>query len=58
MTLIHDPNDPTTFQPASEIPANPNSLQNGATDPQPEKGPKGSWRRSVVSWIKGWFTPA
>jgi hypothetical protein len=37
-----------------KIPANPNSIENGMTDPQPEKGSKGSAWRALVSWLKGW----
>lgn len=44
------------FQPISEIPRNPNSIQNGFEDPQPEKGDKGRVRRSLWSWLKGWGT--
>lgn len=35
------------------VPANPNSLENGLTDPTPEKGQQGSVWRSVISWLKG-----
>ena len=37
----------------NKIPANPNSLENGLTDPTPEKGDKGSVWRAVISWLKG-----
>lgn len=36
-----------------DIPRNPNSIENGMTDPQPEKGKGGFWR-ALVSWCKGW----
>ncbi len=36
-----------------DIPANPNSIENGMTDPTPEKGKGGTWR-AIVSWLKGW----
>jgi hypothetical protein len=36
------------------IPRNSNSIENGFVDPQPEKGPKGSRWRALVSWLKGW----
>jgi hypothetical protein len=36
-----------------DIPANPNPLENGQSDPTPEKGKKGSLWRTVVSTIKG-----
>lgn len=39
-----------------QIPANPNSFNNGVEDPEPQKGQRGRWRRSVVSYVKGWFT--
>lgn len=42
------------FEPIHEIPASPNSIENGFDDPEPEKGEKGSWRRSLWSWLKGW----
>lgn len=42
-----------TVDRVKDIPANPNSLENGDYDPQPEKGPKGSKWRSLVSWVKG-----
>jgi hypothetical protein len=35
------------------IPRNPNSIENGITDPTPEKGSQGSTWRAIVSWIKG-----
>jgi hypothetical protein len=38
-----------------DIPANSNSINNGLEDPQPEKGPQGSTRRAIISWLKGWF---
>lgn len=38
----------------SEIPANPNSIENGFDDPQPEKGKEGSGWRAWWSWVKGW----
>lgn len=31
------------------IPANPHSIENGPYDPPPEKGPKGSTWRAIVS---------
>lgn len=36
-----------------DIPRNPNSIEIGMVDPQPEKG-KGGWVRAIVSWCKGW----
>lgn len=39
-------------QMTDNIPANPNSLENGPYDPTPEKG-KGGHIRAVVSWLKG-----
>lgn len=39
-----------------DIPSNPNSIENGATDPTPEKGPKGKGWRTAWSWIKGWWS--
>jgi hypothetical protein len=36
------------------IPANPNSIENGLEDPTPEKGTTGRVWRTVVSWLKGW----
>lgn len=38
-----------------KIPANTNSIENGITDPTPEKGSKGSLLRATVSWLKGLF---
>jgi len=37
-----------------DIPPNPNSIENGAIDPQPEKGQQGSVWRAIISWLKGW----
>jgi hypothetical protein len=45
--LVPNPNLP------SNIPANSNSIANGATDPTPEAGRGGTWR-AIVSWLKGW----
>jgi hypothetical protein len=39
-----------------DIPANPNTLLNGWTDPTPEKGTSGRVWRIVVSGLKGIFT--
>lgn len=36
-----------------DIPANPNALENGLTDPTPEKGPEGQGWRAWWSWVKG-----
>jgi hypothetical protein len=43
-------NDPNRIK---NIPANPNSIENGATDPTPTAGKGGVWR-AFVSWVKGW----
>lgn len=40
-----------------DIPRNPNSIEIGFEDPQPEKGDKGSTWRAIVSWLKGWRAP-
>lgn len=37
-----------------EIPASPNSIENGLQDPTPEAGKKLSLWRATVSWFKGW----
>jgi hypothetical protein len=47
----------TDFQRIDEIPPNPNSIENGLEDPQPEKGEEGRVRRSWWSWLKGLVTP-
>lgn len=36
------------------IPRNPNSIEIGMRDPQPEKGKDGSYWRALISWLKGW----
>lgn len=38
----------------NKIPANPNSIENGLTDPTPELGPHGSLWRATIAWLKGW----
>lgn len=42
------------IEPIHAIPANDNSIQNGFTDPEPEKGEKGKGWRAWWSWVKGW----
>lgn len=45
---------PNPIKALQDIPRNPNSIENGMTDPQPEKGKDGSVWRALVSWLKGW----
>lgn len=44
------------FEPIKDIPANPNSIENGEDDPEPQKGPDGHKRRAFWSWVKGLVT--
>ena len=49
MSQIPDINDP------KQIPANPNPIENGLTDPTPQPdNPHGSLWRAAISWLKGW----
>jgi hypothetical protein len=45
--------DSTNPNLPSNIPANSNSILNGAQDPTPQAGEKGSKWRALVSWLKG-----
>lgn len=48
--------EPRMIDKLKDIPANPNSIAIGLSDPQPEKGKEGSTWRALVSWLKGWST--
>lgn len=54
----HDQIPDFRFEPIHKIPANQDAVNEGAMDPEPERGPKGAPRRKFWSWVKGWFTPA